>query len=42
MKCTAGGLSYVCRKKCEQKEMYRLERELENSAFPGSLIISSA
>ena len=42
MKCTAGGLSDVCSKKCEQKETCRLEREPENSAFLGNLTASSA
>ena len=42
MKCTVGGLSYMCSKKCEQKETCRLEREPENSAFLGSLTILSA
>ena len=37
MNCIAGGLSYVCSKKGEQKEMCRSERESENSAFPGNL-----
>ena len=41
MKCTVGGLSYACNKKCEQKETCRSEREPENSVFPGNLSVSS-
>jgi hypothetical protein len=41
MKCIVGGLSYVCSKKCEQKETCRSERELENFVFPSNLIVSS-
>ena len=42
MKCTVGGLSYMCSKKCEQKETCRSERKPENSAFTGNLTVSSA
>jgi hypothetical protein len=39
MKCIAGELSYMCSKKCEQKETCRSEREAENSTFLDNLTV---